>query len=43
MKKHNGLYLLYSYINQAYFLMWHETVLMIGSKKDMEYEYNILV
>jgi len=39
----NGLHMKYSAVNQAYFLMWFDTILMIGSKKEMKYEYDILV
>ena len=39
----NGLHLLYSPVNQAWFLMWYETVLHIGTKDDMQWEMDQLL
>lgn len=39
----HGLHIKFSPVNNAYFLMWHGTVLRIGSKADMEYEKRILL
>lgn len=39
----HGLWLVYSPVNQAWFLMWHHEVLHIGSRADMEWEMNNLL
>ncbi len=39
----HGLRIIWSPINAAYFLMWHDTVLQVGSKADMIWERDILL
>jgi len=40
----NGLYIVYSRVNQAYFLMWHDTLLRIFNlKSDAIVEYNRII
>jgi len=39
----HGLHIEYSNVNVAYSLMWHDQVLRIGSKADMQWEMDILL